>query len=136
MRITPKTISRAAILLVVIAVLGYTLFEARGYLIGPVIEVTTPKDGDIVTRPLIHIEGRAERILSMTINGRSMFVNDLGYFSEPVTLLSGKNVITITATDRFGETQTETLVVFYRPTTPLAPVEIGTSTLEENFTSP
>ncbi|MEK7579258.1 MAG: hypothetical protein AAB460_01850 [Patescibacteria group bacterium] len=139
MRITPRTLSGTAALLVSIAIIGYVLFEARGYLLGPRIEVVTPRNGDIVTDSLIYIEGRAERILGMTVNGRVMFVNDLGAFNEPVALLSGKNVITITATDRFGEVEIETILIFYRPETSFSisgEASSSTSTPEMATTTP
>jgi|GEM_PF-1104937 len=54
-------------------------------------------------------------VSSLTVNGESVPVAMDGGFSATVTLKGGKNTITVTATDKAGNSVTETYVVNYVP---------------------
>lgn len=53
---------------------------------------------------LVTIKGVAEKATHLTINGREIFIDKKGNFSEVVSLLPGYSVINLNAEDKFGKT--------------------------------
>lgn len=50
------------------------------------------------------IKGNAEKATEISINGREIFVDKEGNFSEAIYLLPGYSVVSINAKDKFGKT--------------------------------
>ena len=93
---------RLAVVLVVLVVLLYGLFEARRLIEGPRISIDTPKDGSATSSALVIVSGTARNISFLTINDGPAYTDEQGkfvfYFSPP----AGYTVVTVAATDRFG----------------------------------
>lgn len=106
---------RIALSLFFLILVGYALYEARGILYGPAIDV--PDDAVIATEPLTHIRGRAERITELRLNGKQIPVTEEGEFDEPFLLAEGANHLILEARDARGQTARETLLIIYRPAT-------------------
>ena len=51
---------------------------------------------------IIKITGNAKNAKKLILNGREISINQNGNFNETLSLLSGYNVITIKAEDKFG----------------------------------
>ncbi len=98
-----------------LCIIGYALFEARNIVYGPNIILTT--ETTEVTERVVLIQGKAERIAELRINGRTIPVTESGAFEEPVVLTQGYNRIMVTATDKFGRTEEKVLELIYQPTT-------------------
>ncbi len=94
-----------------IVVLAYAYYEGRGLLAGPSIEVS----GRVmqVSEPVVTIEGHAQRITSLTMNGKAIPVTEDGAFSEPYVLSPGYNRIVLDASDRYGKTAERVIEVVY-----------------------
>lgn len=92
----------------------YTYFQAKDFLNGPVVEVFFPTDGLLVNESFIEIEGSAQNISHLTLNGRQIFTDNTGEFKEQLLLAHGYNIITIEAKDRFDRTTQETLELVYK----------------------
>lgn len=108
----------------------YALFEARGLLRGPSIVIEYPLSGATITDDLVRITGRTERISSISMNDRPVFISEQGKIDETAALLEGVNRMTFKGADRFGKTTTVELVLLYRPgeRPTLAPPADATST--------
>jgi hypothetical protein len=66
---------------------------------GVKIEATlTQKDNSSVAI----VSGTADKATLLTLNGREIFIDKVGNFSESVAMLPGFSVITLTAKDKFG----------------------------------
>ncbi len=119
--------SKIALALFFCCIALYALFEARGMLFGPTIavssEVTTVYD------PFVNIEGKADRITALSMNGKEISVTEEGGFSEPYLLAPGGNHIFLKAKDTYGRTTTRVINIVYvpRPTAQKSQ-KIGTST--------
>lgn len=96
----------------IIAVI-YALFEARGQLMGPTISVDTHVSA--VHDPLLIVEGSADRISSLTMNGNQIQVTEEGSFREPYLLAEGYNRIVLEAKDSYGRSTSRTLEIMYTP---------------------
>ncbi|RJQ34789.1 hypothetical protein C4568_01945 [Candidatus Parcubacteria bacterium] len=109
----------------------YALFEARGQLMGPTITVDTRVA--TVDEPLLLIEGHAERISSLTMNGKEIPVTEDGLFREPYLLAPGYNRILLKATDSYGRSAERVLELVYNAEE-LTETTSGTSTPQSTST--
>lgn len=103
------------IALAIIALAFYGYRQSRQYLRGPVIVVTEPEDGFSSILPLLSITGKAGNAAFLTLNGKQIFTDEQGGFSEKLLLQEGYNIITIAAKDRFGRTAQRTLELVHKP---------------------
>lgn len=98
----------------VVIVIGYVIFQARFLLIGPVVALT--KDTAYVyNQRIVDIEGTAHNITNITLNGRPIFTDESGFFSEALVLENGYTIMTIRAQDRYGRETSITRSFVYRP---------------------
>ncbi len=89
------------ILSVLLALVGYGLFHARHVFEGPFI--TLENEGAVQQyTPTLPITGRAENIISLSLNDRTIYTDDSGHFSETLILPPGYTIMTLTAEDRYG----------------------------------
>jgi hypothetical protein len=115
-RITARGIVKYAIVaLFVGCLILYITFQARFLIVGPEITLIH-EPASVQNSPTVALEGTARNIAKITLNGRQIFTDQSGYFSEALVLENGYTIATITATDRYGR---ETKVVrsfVYTPT--------------------
>ena len=116
-----RTLARLGIILLLVAALLYGLFEARKLIEGPRLSLTVPRDGGAVAGPLVRIQGKAENIAFLSVDGKRSYADAEGRFSETLSLPPGLAVIAVEATDRFGRQTALTRhvqVVSFCPLTP------------------
>ena len=101
-RITLRTLLGILIGLLVFAVLiGYVGYQARFLIIGP--QIMLHADPPLSTEQnTITFAGSTANITHLRLNGRQIFTDQDGHFSELVVLTPGVNIITIEAEDRYG----------------------------------
>ena len=58
------------------------------------------------------IRGKAEKAILLTINGREIFIDQAGNFSEVISPLPGYSVVTLFAKDKFGKTAEKKFEMF------------------------
>lgn len=125
-------LSRIALIVFFLAAIGYGLFEAQAILFGPRIAVDdTP--GAVLDQQYVKIQGTATHIASLSMNGADIPVTETGAFDEPFLLAPGENRIRLVATDRYGNTTTKVVTLYYVPTTTpatLAPATTSPATTE------
>jgi len=63
---------------------------------------------------LVQINGNAKNATYLSLNGREIFINKKGEFSESVALLPGFSVMTIDAKDKFGNSAEKKFEVVYK----------------------
>lgn len=91
-------------IIVVALIVAYALFQARHLITGPIITLTDPLPA-VISTSTITVRGRAENIVSLSLNGRPIFTTDEGTFEEAVTLVEGYTILTIEARDRYGNAE-------------------------------
>ncbi len=94
-------------------VLGYAYYEARGLLFGPSITVSSEMTES--RESFVTIQGHADRISSLSMNGKSIPVTENGAFEEPYLLSPGYNRIILDATDKYGRTRRQAIEIVYTP---------------------
>lgn len=103
MRDGRTTITVVTVILAFIVIGGYSLFQARKVIAGPVMNVTVPSDGTVVSTTSVNVSGEAKNVAFIYLNDRKIFTDDRGHFDEKVLLFPGNNVIVLRAEDRFGK---------------------------------
>jgi len=129
-------ITRAVLIVFFLLVVGYAYFEAQGFLFGPAVSITS--SATEVHDPFVTIQGHAERISSLSMNGKQITVTENGSFSEPYLLAAGDNRIVFDASDKYGRSRKDIVeIVYISTTTPStnSPEMAATST-ESTSTSP
>ncbi len=106
-------ITKIALVVFFLLVLGYAYFEAQGFLFGPAITVTSKVTE--VHDPFITIQGRADRIASLSMNGKPVSVTEGGSFSAPYLLAEGDNRIVLDASDKYGRGRRQVIEIVYTP---------------------
>ncbi len=105
---TLKMIRIAAIFLVAVIIIAYAIWRSFSYARGPAINIFQPLNGSAVATSTVKIIGQALRVNSLSLNGKTVFIDQAGNFSETLIVFPGVNILTFDAHDQFGrETKKE-----------------------------
>jgi hypothetical protein len=63
--------------------------------------------------PLATVSGNASKAIYLSLNGREIFIDKNGNFSESIAVLPGFSVVTLNARDKFGKTAEKKFEVIY-----------------------
>ncbi len=99
--------------LIVVLVLSYTYYQTKDYLRGPILELDNPKNNSAHHQSNVTIEGYAKNISFISMNGRQIFTNQSGQFSEEILLSKGINIVDIFAKDKFERENEKILKLVY-----------------------
>lgn len=88
-------------LLVLGAIIGYVGFQARFLIAGPQIVIPNPPPPTTASSTVV-LAGETANITRLRLNGRQIFTDQDGTFSELAALTTGANIITVEAEDRYG----------------------------------
>jgi hypothetical protein len=97
----PLVLKAVGIVALCVCVVAYVLFQARHLITGPIISLAEDVPASTATSSIV-VRGTAENIVAITLNGRSIYTTDTGYFEEVVILPRGYTIVTIEAVDRYG----------------------------------
>lgn len=111
---TKRILKIILISLAIIIVIGYAIFASHNFILGPRIILEEPQNGSTFTTPSVAIRGIAERSREITLNGKSILIDDQGNFKETTLLAEGYNAITLSATDKFGRKKEYRLELIYK----------------------
>lgn len=99
---------KLVLIVLVVGFLGiYFLYQAKGYLFGPKIALDSPAAGEVIHNSYLKIKGQALNVSSLSLNGRQIFTDESGFFSEGLLLARGYNIIELTAIDKFSRIKKE-----------------------------
>jgi hypothetical protein len=93
---------RALVLLALVLIAGYGLFEARRIIAGPELTIDAPLDGSATSTSLVTISGSVRNISFLTINDHTASADEQGRFVYRYSPPVGYTVATVAAVDRFG----------------------------------
>ncbi len=103
------------IVIFLVLFLGYGLFEIKKLVFGPTLSITSPQNGESFREQTVLITGATSNVSFIRLNDRQIFVDKKGVFREPLTLLSGYNIVRVEVEDRFGKKVTKELKLFLYP---------------------
>jgi len=90
--------------LVVFLFAVYFFYEASNLLYGFSAKIFYPKDGEVFFKSHIEVSGQVNNASFITLNGRKIFTDEKGFFTESLILAPGINIIELSAEDRLHRT--------------------------------
>ena len=84
------------------AIIGVFSYEKMIFIIRGVKIIATIEQKD--NSSLAIIRGTASKAIYISLNGREIFIDKDGNFSESIVILPGFSVVTLNAKDKFGKT--------------------------------
>jgi hypothetical protein len=102
------------IIISLIILFGYGIFELWGYMNGPKLTIISPINGSAVSESLVSIAGKTKNAQKITLNRRDIDRNENGDFSEEILLSYGYNILELAVEDRFGKRDSEILQIVYK----------------------
>lgn len=97
-----KTTKILLILVIVIAIGSYFVYQGYDFIRGPLIYIEKPENGTSFEDPLVEIEGSAQNISFLYLNDNQIYTSPEGDFKQKLILLPGYNIITVSAIDKFN----------------------------------
>jgi len=114
-------VRRFIIILSVVLLVSYGLFNARNLIIGPTIEIFSPTAKDVETDVnTVTVKGKVENVAFISLNEKPISVNMDGLFEEKLLLSPGSNTIEIKARDRFKKEIAKMIKIYYKQSTTTA----------------
>lgn len=109
-------------------IIGTFTYDKMSFLIkGVKIEASIDQEHN---SSMVSIKGNAKNAIYLSLNGREIFIEKDGAFTEPIALLPGFGVVTLTAQDKFGKTAEKKFEVVYEEST--GGVAIGNTNINTN----
>lgn len=105
-------------LFVIIGVFAYMKmsFVIRG------VEISATITHNDESSSIVEVKGNAKNAIYISLNGREIYIDKDGSFTEPLSLLPGLSVVTLDAQDKFGKTFEKKFEVVYEDNTKVAVV--------------
>ena len=91
---------------------SYGVFKAVPIISGPSIALASPTASESFESGIVTISGVATHTVNLYLNGAILPIDNEGKFSTSLTLPRGGAILSLTATDRFGKTQSLRRSVF------------------------
>lgn len=133
MRYDGTTIKKTLLSLLVLLIVGYTGFNSRFLLQGPEIELEHPEETVTTDDNTFYLRGKVLHSSFISVNGRPIFIDEAGNFSEKLLLSSGISIIDIYAKDKFGKETRKKIDVLYHGNA--QPVDLAQASLAASGTA-
>lgn len=98
-------------------IIGIFSYFKMSFILNGVQIIANIEQGD--NTPLATIIGKAQNATYISLNGREIYIDKDGSFSEKIVLIPGFSVITIDATDKFGKSKEKKFKLVYKEGSPL-----------------
>lgn len=104
---------------------GYLLWQVKGVLQPPRLELFAPLEGEIINQLSMPLQGQTDPEVALSVNGESIMVNEKGQFAATIDIAPGLNTLTIQALKKHGKTTTIIRHVVARGQKSVNPVSLG-----------
>jgi len=85
-----------------IFIIIFAFFESKNLIFGVKIKDVNIVDGTKYIKNIVNITGNAKNAINLSLNDRTISIDQKGNFNETIALLPGYNIISIKAKDEFG----------------------------------
>lgn len=110
-----RTVIKSSILLLgLMSVAAYVIFQARFLIIGPQL-VLSQATSWVMSERQITLDGSAYNISRLWLNDRPIYTDAQGHFKEALVLENGYTIATVRAEDRYGRETTVKRTYVYIP---------------------
>lgn len=91
----------------------YVLFQTRFLILGPQVYIDSPQNDSVATSSMVTISGRAANTAWLSLNGRQIFTDEEGRWSEQLILSKGSSIMSMYVRDRFGREAEKSVRIIY-----------------------
>lgn len=109
-----KLLSIISLTLLFIIIIGYGIWKGRDLLFGIRMSISGIQNNETVTSSVLDLSGNAYHAIAITVNGRTVSVEENGAWNDTIALLDGYNIITISAKDKFNRITSRMFTVNYQ----------------------
>jgi len=102
-----------SVLAIISLLVFYVVYQARFIIAGPTLNIYTLNNTSV--ERTVTLEGQANNIVSIDLNGRPIYTDERGYFKETIVLENGYTIATVRAKDRYGRTTSASRSFVYKP---------------------
>lgn len=99
----PRFTFLAGVLIVILVVLSYLGFQYGKFSAPPTLLITEPKEGQIISRNTLQVNGKTDSDVTITVNNQPVIVNSDGSFSDQIDVNKNMTEIKIVAKSRGGK---------------------------------
>lgn len=110
-RFSPQIFFTVIFISAIAVLFAYVWVQYQSFAGAPGLEIFSPKDGVVVQKPDIDVEGKTSSNSTLTLNGQNVGLSQEGYFKTSVQLSEGVNVLTFVAVNEVGKSTTEKRLV-------------------------
>lgn len=93
----------------------FILFQYRAAFLNPSLDISTPKDNEIVKSLTVSVKGKTEPNTTLFVEGEAVVVNPDGSFSSEISLFPGKGTLSFIVENRFGRKTQKSLNILIKP---------------------
>jgi cytoskeletal protein RodZ len=91
------------IIVLLVILLGYILFQYRYAIISPPLEISTPAEEAVVLSRTITVSGKTDPNATIYVNNDTASLDNDGNFKKVINVFPGKTTIKVLAINRFGK---------------------------------
>lgn len=91
-------------IIVFVLLVFYITYQYRYAFINPPLEITSPKDSEIVNAQEIKVIGKTDPDSTVYVNKEAVSVNGAGEFNKTITVFPGSFTLNVEAINKFGKT--------------------------------
>ncbi|MDQ3098536.1 MAG: helix-turn-helix domain-containing protein [bacterium] len=110
-RLSPQVFFTVVFVSAIAVLFAYVWVQYQSFAGAPQLEIFSPKDGIVVQKPDIDVEGKTSSNSTLTLNGQNVALAQDGYFKSSVQMSEGVNVLTFVAVNEVGKSTTEKRLV-------------------------
>lgn len=103
---------RAGTLIVLLLLAGYGVFKGFPLIAGPEITLSSPLEGQTFEDGFVNVTGVSKHTENLSLNGAPLLIDASGHFSTTLVLPHGGAILSLTATDRFGKSESVRRIIF------------------------
>lgn len=112
---TADVIKRAALLLFILMVVLYVLWQSWQLIRPPYLKIDEPRGDIITTEASVYVKGKTAADATLYLNDRVVLIEQNGSFSVKVPLRKGVNEISLTSINSFGRRAEVNRSIVYSP---------------------
>lgn len=103
---------RIGTVLALIILIGYGAWKGAPLLAGPHLILTSPTEGQSFPDGFVKVTGQALHTENLSLDGAPLLIDESGHFDTTLVLPPGGAILSLTATDRFGKSESVTRTIF------------------------
>jgi cytoskeletal protein RodZ len=108
---TPDFWRKAQIAVAAVLCFGYLGWQIYTITTPPTLDIYSPTDNYKTTDTSVVITGKTKPEAQLTINGKAIYIDEQGKFSETVYFVTGHHALTIEAHTKYSRTQVKTIQI-------------------------